>query len=185
MEVLSEVKRQELRRAELIQQDANQILDLNMNAPLSILAHTFAKKDSNEAEDGDVAFSQIYLAALTAYNEYTGKECNRLPKSCTATLQYLRNQFSVSLCLLMAIRVSTLIHMSKVHDRVRRPTNDRRRNLELLFVLARTVDSNLSRESFLGIEMRSVLLCNVQACAQTLPIYYQFGKVTRECSNFL
>src|SRR5210317_1196676 len=53
MEVLSEVKRQELRRAELIQQDANQIVDLKMNASLSILALTFAKIDSNEGNDGD------------------------------------------------------------------------------------------------------------------------------------
>lgn len=155
MEVLSEVKRQELRRAELIQQDANQIVDLNMNASLSILALTFAKIDSNEGngvEDGAAEFSQLYLAALAAYNEYTGKDCSRLPKSCTATLQYPKNQFSVSLCLVMAIRVTTSILMSKVHNRVRRPTNDRKRNLELLFVLAQTVDGNLSRDSFLGIE---------------------------------
>ena len=156
MEVLSEVKRQELRRAELIQQEANQIVDLNMNASLSILALTFAKIDSNEGndvDDGAVEFSQSYLAALAAYNEYAEKECSRLPKACTATLQYPKNQFSVSLCLVMAIRVATSILMSKVHNRVRRPTNDRRRNLELLFVLAQTVDGNLSRDSFLGIAL--------------------------------
>ncbi len=163
MEIFADVKMRMEQRAALIMERADAIPAVDMRGPVSSVAKAFAAKEektgtNNEGGDEAIELTRRELAALAAYNNHTGKDECRLPDRCAVVHQKVKNHSASLVSFVMAVRVTSSIKLSEVDSRYKRPGVGRKRNLKLIFTLARAVQPDLSGASILDMTIYQYLV---------------------------
>mmetsp|Transcript_1683 Transcript_1683/g.3576 ORF Transcript_1683/g.3576 Transcript_1683/m.3576 type:complete len:797 (-) Transcript_1683:23-2413(-) len=155
MTIFEDIQMQMRNRAARMEREANEIRIADVNGPASLVAKSFADKEVKDgSNNGDVEDTVVLTpreaAALAAFNTFTHRQHDLIPKSCAVINQKVKNHSSLLMCLLIAVRVADRIKLSEVSERVKKPSDERTQNLKLLIILAQTIKPDLSEASIFG-----------------------------------